>query len=241
MPQEKSLSTLTKAYVWEIERLAADYLQKYGTTMRIMDILSEDRENFKNIGIQSTGTSSGWTGHVYELLTTSFIKQGLLHLLDDTGWSEGMPFDKGYALKGTLGGSKKDLQLHLNSRIILGGGKKKRPDISLTLEDKFIAVLEIKSSVSNDRTELSRVLNSLCDYEASLRESPECVFSLVFYGLHWTIGALDEYSTPDNFMFISSNKLHGGTPDKESNFKGTRYDIGHLVQTLVKKIESSIK
>ncbi|MHA2142634.1 MAG: hypothetical protein ACXADD_14180 [Candidatus Thorarchaeota archaeon] len=241
MTTEQSLSKLSNLYVFEIEKLAANLLKRHKKAKNIMDILSDDREDFKNVGIRCTGTSSGWTGHVYEFLTTAFIKNGLSHLLDEYGWNEGPPYNKGYTLEGNLSDFKKTIRIHLNSRILLNNGEYKRPDISVMLDDEFIAIVEIKSSVSNSRSDLRTTLDRLCDYEAALKESPRCVFSLVFYGLHWTIGSLNEYTKPNSFMFVSSTKLHGGTPDKSSNFEGTRYDIGDLIQNLVNGVESGPK
>jgi len=232
------LSKLLKRYTDGIEKYASELTDSEGQ-QSIMDVIFNERRPFKKIGIECTGTVAGWTASTFEYLTICFLKMGLRDLIDDV-WEKIEPnrleWKSGERNKHVtfINGKKLEIlpNMLLYKQYEIDGNFK--PDITIRYDGEILALVEVKSSFSDQRSMYQEELERLQLYEKGLKKNQDRIYSIVLYAGKWSMRSTRKKfkKRPGNFMLVTSTLLK-----KTEGMDEDIFDIRDLIASLKRNIQ----
>jgi len=181
-----------------IRQYAKRLIQQYeqDSQFNCMDSLSEKRDDFKDQMRKASGTAEGWAQAVSEVLTIELLKEGLKKRVGGK-WA---PPDEDRLY---WSGMVKKKELRIRPRVKQGSF---RPDVTITLEGRIVAIVETKSSFEGPR-EIQEWVSRLHDTVKGLRPPARPLVAIVCYGHHWKGGRVRALRRPDNLCFVCASHL----------------------------------
>jgi len=236
---EMKLSKLLKRYTDGIEKYTSELLDSEGQQF-VMDVIFKERRPFKNRGIECTGTVAGWTASTFEYLTICFLKMGLRDLIDDA-WEKIEPskleWKSGERNKHVAFINGKKLEILPNMLLYKQYKLKKRlkPDITIRYDGAILALIEVKSSFSDEQKRYQKELERLQLYEKRFKNNPDTIFAIVLYSGKWSMGSTKKKFKKrprKNFMLVTSTLL-----EKTEGMDEEIFDIRNLIAVLKRNIQ----